>query len=217
MANREERRKAARQAAKGAAKAKVHPARPMTEEESQQMLMQTVQINRGDAVNRVLSAIFTSDELEPSILRLGGLGGATGVITLEKLQEIAAAAVTAAVILPTFNTDPAVAPTRDQVTAALRQGGVAEDDLEKAVDETMAQFAEGGASARVEVSSPEDGRLDHTSDAVIVSPLDNVTEDAVAEIEEVQSRETMDEMMDRADRERMDDEMASTHDIGGEG
>lgn len=97
MTNRQQKRAAQRTRAKQAAKQK---AGVMSPDQAANMLMQTVQMNRADAVTKLLDNLFTVDELEPTIARLGGVGGPTGTITLERIQEVANGAIAAGVILP---------------------------------------------------------------------------------------------------------------------
>lgn len=130
--------RAERRAQAKAARRKDKPGRQpqlvMDPARAQQLLMETVTVNRWDAVNKVLTALFKED-IDGKTLRLGGLGGATGVITRDALEAAATAAVTSGVMLPQTDAQgEPVSQEEEAVTpeeAALRAGGVV---LDKAVE-----------------------------------------------------------------------------------
>ena len=60
---------------------------------------ETLNVNRFDAVQRVVQELFEHDEVG-KLFRLKGLGGATGVITEDNLAKAANSAISAALLLP---------------------------------------------------------------------------------------------------------------------
>jgi hypothetical protein len=96
--NREERRHAAKIAQQTGG-----PMPPTAQEEQLQRgaaaLMETIVVNRMDAVGIVLNTLFTQDPGD-GIFRLQGLGGPTGTITVEALNKVAAEAAQGRTLLP---------------------------------------------------------------------------------------------------------------------
>lgn len=62
-------------------------------------LLETIGVNRVDAVGRLIGLLFTPDP-GGTVFRLCGLGGPTGVVSKETLDEAAKAAVYSAAIVP---------------------------------------------------------------------------------------------------------------------
>ena len=135
--NREQRRaqdRAARQA-----QSKLRGTPPAADAEKREVgaeiLMQTIMQNRYDAVMRVVNLLFEAEVgSEDKLWRLTGLGGATGVVTLEKLNEAANAAIGAAMLLPgQLPTDEAEPPMEEAPTSTESGGsGGTLDELELA-------------------------------------------------------------------------------------
>lgn len=55
--------------------------------------MAVIVTERADTLTRFIDEVFETDPLNEGIVRLKGLGGATGVITITRLQEIAQAII----------------------------------------------------------------------------------------------------------------------------
>lgn len=91
---------------RAAAKSKApQPMTSLNQDQAMADLIQVIVQNRINAVETVLDALFESAVLGEDVqnatnLRLKGLGGAVGIITMEALRGIAAASIEAGILLP---------------------------------------------------------------------------------------------------------------------
>lgn len=122
--NREQRRAKARADRKAAVKAARLGKPVLNPEQASALLIETVTVNRWDAVNRVLTDLFKED-VGGGAMRLTGIGGATGVITKDALEAAAHKAIQSGVMLPQTGTDgqPPEEDTRTEEEKAT-DGGV---------------------------------------------------------------------------------------------